>query len=173
MLKLREVEHGFTLITGKEISISGKELIELMRAVFAKGACFRIKVSGRSMFPFIRDSDVVTISGLCNSSLDFGKVVALIDLKVNKLIIHRIIGINSGSYLIKGDNAFNSDGLVPKENILGCVTKIERNGRDIFLGLGRERPIIALFSRIRILYLLLRLWRLLPLPITNAIMSII
>ena len=171
MLKLREAEQSFTLITGKEAFISGIELIELIRTVFAKGACFRIKVSGYSMLPFIRNSDVVTISGLYNSSLDIGKVVAFIDLNVNKLTIHRIIGTNNGAYLIKGENVFNSDGWVPRENILGCVTKIERNGRAIFLGLGRERLIIALFSRIRIWYLLLRLWRLLPPPIASAIMS--
>ena len=172
-MQLKGPKENFTLVIEKEISFSGKGLIELMEATFAKGACFRLGVRGFSMSPFIRDSDVLTLSALRNSSIAFGKTVVFIASKTNKLVIHRIVGRNNGFYLIKGDNVFNAGGLVPKENILGCVTKIERNGRDIFFGLGRERLIIALFSRIRAGYLILWFWRLFPLSIRNAIKSII
>ena len=125
------------------------------------------------MSPFIRDGDVVTISSLSKSPIDFGKSAAFIDSKTHKLVIHRIIGKNNGLYLIKGDNAFGADGLIPEENILGCVTKVERNGKNIFLGLGWERLIIALFSKIRVWSFALFFWRLLPLFIRNIIKSVI
>jgi hypothetical protein len=50
-------------------------------------------------------------------------------------------------YLIKGDNALEPDGVISKDNILGYVTRVQRNGRNIFAGLGPERYIVALLSR--------------------------
>lgn len=152
-----------------EFSLSGKDLAELAKSTLAKGACFRLKARGFSMLPFIRDGDIVTISPISRFPIGFGKSAAFIDSKTSKLVIHRIIGKDNGLYIIKGDSVFNIDGLMPKENILGCVTKIERNGKNIFLGLGWERFIIALFSKIRIWSLALIFWNLLPLPIRNSI----
>jgi len=172
-LKLKEVEAEFSIIKEEEFLLSGKDLVELVQETLAKGAGFRFKVKGFSMLPFIRDGDVVTMSPTSKFPVGFGKSVAFIDSKTNKLVIHRIIGKNKGLYLIKGDNAFGADGLIPKENILGCVTKIERNGKNIFLGLGSERLIIALFSKIRVWSLVLFFWRMLPLFIRNTIKSAI
>ena len=152
-----------------ELLISGRDLTELAQSILAKGVCFRLKAKGFSMLPFIRDDDVVTISPLSIFPIGFGKVVAFIDSKIGKLVIHRIIGKNNGYYLIKGDNVFSADGLIPKEDILGSVTKIERNGKNIFLGLGGERLIIALFSKIRAWSLAVLFWELLPLSIRNTI----
>jgi len=152
-----------------EFSLSGKDLADLAQATLAKGACFRLKAKGFSMLPFIRDGDILTISSLLKSPIGFGKSAAFIDSQTGKLVIHRIIGKNNGLYLIKGDNAFGAGGLIPKENILGCVVRIERNGKNIFLGLGRERMIIALFSRIKLWPLALIFWNLLPYPLRNII----
>lgn len=153
--------------------LSPKALIELIQAKIAKGASFRLEAKGSSMLPFIRNSDAITISALRNYSIDFGKPVAFIDPKTNKLVIHRIVGRKNSSYLIKGDSAFGADGLIPKANILGCVVRIERKGRNISLGLGWERLIIVLLSRIKVWYLIVRLWMLLPLSIRNTIKSAI
>jgi hypothetical protein len=71
------------------------------------------------------------------------------------MAIHRIIGKQTDSLTIKGDNALSSDGPVPTENILGRITKIERDGKLIRLGLGPERVIIALLSRAGLLPILL------------------
>lgn len=156
-----------------EFSFSSKALVELIQATLAKGACFRLKANGFSMSPFIRDGDVITISKLSNLNIGLGKVLAFTAPQTGKLVIHRVVGKNNGLYLIKGDNALNIDGLICKENILGYVNRIERNNRDISLGLGWERLIIAFFSKIKVLYLATWLSRLLPLPIRNALKSII
>jgi len=174
-LRPREIEQEFCLLSEseREVYFSDKDLIELMQAVFAKGASLRLKVTGFSMWPFIKDNDVVTISGLNNFSIDFGRAVAFVHSRANKLVMHRIVGRNNGFYLLKGDNTFDPDGLVPKENILGCLTKIERNDKSISFGLGRERSIIALFNRVRLWYFVLRFWRLLSLGSRNSIKPII
>jgi hypothetical protein len=168
-LKTKNPDSEFSLISQEEFSLSNKGLLELMQATLVKGACFRIKVNGFSMSPFIKDSDVVTVSALKDSHPGLGKVTAFINPRTNKLVIHRILGRSNGSYLIKGDNALCADGLVPEENILGCVTKIERNGRQIYFGLHKGRAAIALFSRIGLWRLVFYCWRVIPLAIRNAV----
>ena len=160
-----KAESEFLTIREEEFLLSGAALTELARATLAKNACFRLKVKGFSMSPFIRNNDVVTISPLRNPSTNFGQAVAFVNPQTDKLIIHRVIGKASGFYLIKGDKIFNPDGLIPKENILGCVGKIERNNKNVYFGLGFERVIVAFLSRIRLLNLVFYIWRLFIIPV--------
>ena len=134
-----------------EISLSSQALIGLIQPVLSKGASFRFRVKGFSMTPFIKDNDVVTISAIYNSCIGFGQPVAFINPCSGKLVIHRVIGKNSNTYLIKGDRIPKIDGLIPKENILGVITRIDREGRRIKFGLGPERFIIGLLGRLRLL----------------------
>lgn len=145
-----------------EISFSARSLTELIQSTVAKGASFRFQVKGSSMAPFINDSDIVTISPLSDSRLMFGRPVAFVRPETKKLVIHRIVGINSDSYFIKGDNSPEADGLISKENILGAVTGIERESRRFVFGLGSERVLIALLSRGRILNLIYSVWAGIP-----------
>ena len=73
-----------------------------------------------------------------------------------KLAVHRIVGTYRDNYIVKGDNVFTIDGSIPINNILGYVSKVERNGKQVRLGLGRERFIIAALSRSNIICILLR-----------------
>ena len=135
--------------------------LELMKAVLAKGASYRFPAYGFSMYPFIRNGDIITVSLLAKErKAGFGRVVALIHPLSGKLIVHRVIGRQSASCLIKGDNAFEVDGLVEDQNILGYVSKAERNGKRIILGLGLERYGVACLSRFLPLFpTLLLLWK--------------
>jgi hypothetical protein len=104
------------------------------------------------MSPFIRDSDMVTISPFTHSKISFGNIVAFICPQTGKLFIHRVVGKQGSHYLTKGDNALEADSLVQRENILGFVSRIERNGNEVSLGLGIERFPIAFLSRGRLLF---------------------
>jgi len=128
-----------------EIFFSSTSLIELIKSTLVKNHSFRFKVTGYSMSPFIRDSDIVTVSSL--SRITLGVVAAFIHPENKKLVIHRIVGQNNGYFILKGDRLTEIDSLVSKENILGCVTRIERNNRDVHFGLGAERFLIAFLSR--------------------------
>ena len=135
-------------IRGKDLPISRAALLELMREVLARGIPFRFRARGWSMTPFIRDGDVVRVAPLRRSAPALGEVVAFIHPDAGEVIVHRVIGRRGASCLIQGDNApSGADGFVPGENILGRVTRVEREGRVIWLGLGPERYLIALLSR--------------------------
>ena len=137
--------------------LSGSELLpELVKEVLSKGVECRLQVKGYSMSPFIKDGDVITISPVPGSLPRFGDVIAFIHPKTEKLLIHRVVWKSGDACLVKGENALEPDGLIKKEDILGLVTKVERKGKRIFLGLGPERFLIALLTRTNLLRPVLR-----------------
>jgi hypothetical protein len=100
------------------------------------------------MLPFIYDGDVVTIAPLAARNPRLGDAVAFVHPEHGRLVVHRVVAAREEGYLIQGDNACDgSDGPVPHDQILGCVTRIERDGRRVWLGFGPERRAVALLSR--------------------------
>ena len=155
--------------SNEELSFSSIALNELLQVVHSKGATFRFQATGFSMSPFIKDGDIITVSPLSDSCLDSGEIAAFIHPDTEKLIIHRLISRKGGYYLAKGDSVSSTDGFIPRERILGCVTKIERNNRDIRFGFGLERLIISFLSRKRLLPLFFWGWRRIPFSIRRVI----
>lgn len=71
-----------------------------------------------------------------------------------------MVGRRADSSHIKGDNVPDEAILVPGADILGRITRVERYGKRISLGLGPERVLIAFLSRSGLLLPVLRLhWR--------------
>jgi hypothetical protein len=102
------------------------------------------------MAPFVRDGDVITVSPVGQIRPRIGEVVAFTRPEEGNLVVHRVVARHGSACLIAGDGVQDAtDGIVPCENILGRVTRVERNGRDVWLGLGSERTVIAWLSRKR------------------------
>jgi signal peptidase I len=146
---LRNLEDKPALFSkkGVELKLSGPDLIELLRAVLDKGLPFRFTAKGFSMSPFIKDGDVITVSPQTNNSIRSGDVVAFIRPRMKTLVIHRVVEKRGEYFHIKGDNTLDSDELIPATNILGRVIRVERNGKEVLLGLGPERFLIAFLTR--------------------------
>lgn len=153
-------EPGLYTVPGGWLSLSGPALKEFLRAVLAKGAAFRFQARGFSMHPFIQDGDVITVSSWRSVRLCPGDVVAFCRPDTGKFMVHRILAGNSRGYLLKGDNCSETDGLIPPGDILGRVTKVERNGRVLRLGWGPERRLLALLARHQLLQpVVFRTWQ--------------
>lgn len=143
---------GIYSVNIESIHLSGRSLIELMEAVLNKGYPFRFCAKGWSMTPFIRDGDTITISPLQDRSPGFGEIIAFENLELDKLVVHRVIGRNNGKYILRGDSITGkSSDIVSPGLLLGHVTGIERNEKKLGLGLGTERYLIALLSRMDLL----------------------
>ena len=135
-------------------------ITELLSTLVDKGLSCKFQAKGHSMSPFIKDGDAITVSPKIGCSPRFGDVVAFIHPRTEKLFIHRVVWKKRDAYIVKGENTLESDGLIKKENILGVVTKVERKGKKVFLGLGPERFLIALLTRKNLLLpVLLPVWR--------------
>ena len=138
---------------GKELSLSGPALLQLIRETLLRGSAIKFQAKGFSMSPFIRDNDIITISPLTNKSISYGDIVAFVCPITEKLVVHRVVKRNGkGAVCIAGDNLPKPDTTVSEERILGRVTSIERNGKKIALGLGLERSLIATLTRHGLIY---------------------
>lgn len=120
------------------------------------------------MSPFILDGDVLAIEPVASHRLRIGDVVAFV--RLGRPTVHRIVAKAGNDYLVAGDGYSGLAETVSPGNIVGRVVGIERRGRNVRLGLGPERMIIALLSRrglllpvwarlYRVALLITRLWR--------------
>ena len=135
-------------VKAQDLPLSGQALLELMRAVLSRGLPFRFCARGWSMEPFIKDGDVITVAPLQHGLPGVGDVVAFVRPADERLVVHRVIARRTSAVLIQGDNETTyPDGFIPHQALLGRVTRIERHGRTVWLGLGLERYAIAWLSR--------------------------
>jgi len=146
---------SLSINNGNELSLSGPALVEILRAVLDKGVLFRFRAKGFSMSPFIKDGDVITVSPLSHDSLCLGDVGAFVRPNRETVVVHRVIGEKGDHFLVKGDNTSDANELIPKANLSGRVTKVERNGKEVSLGLGPERYLISFLTRKNLLLPLL------------------
>ena len=116
----------------QELAIPGTALPELVRAVHEQGAAFRFKAAGWSMTPAICNNDVITISPLEKISPFVGEVVAFRHPRTGGLLVHRVVRKKPGTFDIRGDSLRYTDAHIPRENILGVITAVERQGRRLF-----------------------------------------
>jgi signal peptidase I len=147
-LKLNPSKPVLNRIEDGELLLSSQALLELMVGVLAKGCRFRFRARGWSMNPFIRDGDIICVSPIQEKNPSVGEVVAYIQPTSGKLVVHRLVNRSGDNWVILGDNTLKASGeQVPIVNLIGRVTGIKRGGKNIWLGLGPERYLIALFSR--------------------------
>lgn len=132
--------------TGDEVTFISEVRVELLKAVLEQGKPFRFRAPGFSMYPCIRNNDIITVAPLPGNRPCPGDIVAFIHPDTGKLTVHRVVKKEENAYLVRGDNSVKPDGIVPRANILGFVTRVERHGRDVRAGLGFERRLIAILS---------------------------
>jgi hypothetical protein len=150
-------KHNPTLLNKADIDLNNEDFQGLMSEVLEHNANLKFRANGSSMFPFIQDGDTLTISPLTRIKPRIGRVVAFSHPQTKKLIIHRIVGKDGSAYLIKADNSTDqADGLIPLSHILGCVSKVERDGHRIRFGLGLEGRMIAVLSKYSFLTRIMR-----------------
>ena len=141
--------------TGQDLALSSQALLEILKSVLDKGRPFRFRVRGFSMSPLIKDGDVLTISPPSEHEFHNGDVVLFEEELERRPIVHRIVHGQGDMFLVKGDNLGEADGYIHRKSILGTVTCVERRGRKIRIGLGKERRLLALMSRKKIVTALL------------------
>ncbi len=120
------------------ISVAG-----LAGDLLARGTEVRMMVTGSSMTPFIRSGDVVTLVPPPPGGVGLGDVVAC-SPHSGQLVIHRVVAGTAHAPLTQGDAAPAAD---EPGSVLGVVSRVERAGRTVRLGLGPERRLLALAQR--------------------------
>lgn len=132
---------------GGDLFVPGASLAGLMGAVLGKGLPFRFEARGESMHPAIRHGDVVTVAPLAGRPPAIGDIAAFVHPETGGVRVHRVVAVDGGRYVLKGDNALGADPPVGRDAILGLVAGLERGGRRLRLGPAPWPAALARLSR--------------------------
>jgi signal peptidase I len=102
------------------------ELAAIIEALGGRGAAARMRVSGGSMDPALRDGDVVLIERLQRCQRG-DVVVAKLD---GRIVMHRVVSVDTDRVQLRGDNRVECDPPIALEDVIGRVTRVERDGRE-------------------------------------------
>jgi signal peptidase I len=97
------------------------------------GACVRFQATGQSMYPAVKDGEIIKVEPVEPSHIKKGDIV-LYRMKKG-VIAHRVVRIerrNGGPpfFVLRGDALETCDGIVEPRQVIGRVISVERNGRD-------------------------------------------
>jgi len=115
----------------------------------------RLATQGHSMWPRLRDGDVVVVEPLLGPPR-VGDVVLI--ATPSRLILHRVIRSDAHAIITKGDAAPRDDGPIPRDAILGrlgprwddslCAAISRRSGRVGARALALFRRLTTLRARV-------------------------
>src|SRR3989344_7102498 len=91
----------------------------------------RLKVSGNSMLPLLRNDDLLFIQRSVPNKLRINDILLMKTRSQFK--IHRLIYAANKYLITKGDNNLKFDGIVKYNNILGKVYKVKRRNNFFYL----------------------------------------
>jgi len=115
---------------------SSRERQGLFEDLLGRGVLLRIRVTGRSMVPFLQGGEMLTIRKASASSLRKGDLVFFKN-RDGHPVIHRIVKKYTHNDVLtfqtRGDALIGFDGPVREEHILGKVCSLERGRRHLNL----------------------------------------
>jgi signal peptidase I len=156
----REEEEGYEIVFPLQAA-SGRETYNLFAEVLRTGTSLRVKVTGRSMIPFLRGGEFLTIRKVSSSRLRVGDLIFFKN-REGSPVLHRIVRKNNSAgedmaFHTKGDALYTCDDPVRGYDILGKVFSIEKSAK------GRTKHIDMesfLWSKINYFLALVSLFRL-------------
>jgi len=109
-------------------------LSDLASVLSRKQGLIRFRAEGRSMFPFIRHGDLVTVATGGNIRFRIGDMV-LYRKGSNRLALHRIVarrtsGLNS-VLRVRGDAMKGKPETIMPEDVLGLVVEAQTQGKNV------------------------------------------
>ncbi|MCK4648717.1 signal peptidase I [bacterium] len=127
------------------------EFLELSKDILSQGACLRFQAKGGSMYPAIRDGDILNVEPVKVKDIRLGDVI-FYRTAGERMVAHRVIKkLSQNDRLIlvtKGDSNTGKEEEVILEEILGRVKAIERYGRRICLNQGLGRLMDIFYAKI-------------------------
>ncbi len=96
--------------------------------ILARDGILVYKTRGRSMEPMLRQNRDLVVIRVPSSRLK--KYDAALYKRNGRYVLHRVVGVRDGYYLIRGDNTYGLEK-VPDEAVIGVLTGFQRKGKEI------------------------------------------
>ena len=117
--------------------------------ILARENRLRFRARGGSMYPFVRDGDILEVEPVDASAIRVGDVIFFLTA-LGRALAHRVIKKRAEKdevmLVTKGDQASASDQPISAKDVLGRVTSIEREGRNIRFDRGLTRWMGVLYA---------------------------
>jgi len=106
-------------------------LMPVIRDALERGQRVRMTVTGSSMWPFVRDGDVVELEPApAPRSGDMVLVQTNPQGSADRYVLHRVVKVDRGAgFFVRGDAQPNAEGPFAPAALLGRVTTVRHNGR--------------------------------------------
>jgi signal peptidase len=127
------------------MNVPSRELMPVIRAALARGQRVRMTVTGSSMLPFIRDSDVVELEPI--HSLPRRGDVVLVQCKEERYVLHRVLRRADDEFFLRGDAQEQWEGPFTRGDVLGKVVLSYRNGHRRVMDCGPWRFAGVIWAR--------------------------
>lgn len=126
----------------REIGLDRTELELLVKEIIANGGFFSFKARGFSMYPFIHDGDILTISPVNTNELKSGDIILYKSFD-DRIVLHRFIGKvkigNDEMLKVRGDALMGNPEYIVASNVIGKAVKQQRNSKVIDLQRGASK----------------------------------
>ncbi len=127
--------------------VPNSEAAALIESLVREGVTVRIRVTGRSMEPAIRNGDVLVI-GPAASPLRWGDVALCRRADGSgACFVHRIVWWRGGHVRTKGDALRSVDPPVRADEVIGVVQSVERGNDDAKVIVFRRESVTGRFCR--------------------------
>ena len=139
------------------------QLKVLTEELIGNVAFIKLQVGGYSMFPFLKNGDIVTIKKCGIDEFKIGNVIVF--KNGNKLIAHRLIKFakvnNKKCFILKGDSCSKKDKIITEDFVVGKVVSFFKKGKEKSFENNYYKTLglfIARFSRILTPFIIFQLW---------------
>jgi signal peptidase len=126
------VAPGTQVRTDGSVRCGGADFEELAVQLLKAGHALRFRARGSSMYPLVRDGDILEVYPVRHALIDVGDVV-LYRSPHSGVVVHRVVDLRTHEgnaiLLLKGDSARTTDPQVQESQVLGRVVSIDRWGR--------------------------------------------
>lgn len=112
--------------------ISSADFIDMAKELLSRGDVLRCRASGSSMYPFIRDGDIITVAPVKVSRIRYADIIFFQD-EFGRVVVHRVIKVRRAGEEIclvtRGDSMRRTDDCLDGRGLLGRVMSVEKRGR--------------------------------------------
>lgn len=123
--------------------------LELARSHLRAGRPLTLRAEGHSMWPLVKDGDLVVVSPIAGALVIGDVVLVALD---GRLVLHRVIALTPEGCVTKGDATASRDAPVIDDDILGALPRASPIFNQWVAALSRRAPrtLAAALRRLRL-----------------------
>ncbi len=129
-------------------SLPGPEpsLRRAIRGLVRENDRVALRVRGASMWPMLRQGDLVLVERVAADALEIGDIAAVWSPRHQRPIAHRVVALDSCRVVTRGDNVWRRCETAAPSDVIGRVVSVERRGKRLDFGLGCGKRAVALLA---------------------------